>query len=314
MNNLKVAVVGYGHLGRWHADKVKAISESELSFIVEPFAEAREKAKEAHPDCQVVANVEDIFGKVDAAIVVTPTSYHFQVVKKLLEQDIHVFCEKPMTSTVSEAKEIGEILSKKSLTFQVGHSERCHQIWERREEYSNFFEFSPVARINRVAPFKGRATDVDVVQDLMIHDIDLLLYLFKEKPISLSSRGFKIRTDKWDHVSTDFNFSSGLKANITVSRNHVKEMRNLEVTNHCGTLFFDLFENKLLVGKGEEQSDFVKEIPYEKRDHLLIEQQRFYNSILKGDEIFVDYDAGLSAVVLIEKVLESLESGKEILL
>lgn len=314
MKKLKVAVVGYGHLGRWHADKVVALDSSELCFIVEPFKESQERAKENHPNVEVVASVSDIIGKVDAAIVVTPTSFHYEVVKELLSNDIHVFCEKPMTSTTEQALEIGEILKGRELVLQVGHSERCHQIWERRDEFSKFFESAPVARLNRVAAFKGRATDVDVVQDLMIHDIDLLLYLFREKPISLSSKGYKIRTDKWDHVSTDFNFKSGLKANITVSRNHVKEMRNLEVTNQHGTLFFDLFENKLLVGNAGDQSNFVDEIPYEKRDHLLIEQEKFYNSINKGDEIFVNYNDGLNAVELIDKVLLSLEKNEEIIL
>ncbi|WP_372651887.1 Gfo/Idh/MocA family protein [Halobacteriovorax sp.] len=314
MKKLRVAVVGFGHLGRWHADKVSVLEASELAYIVEPFEQAQAKAKEAHPNTIVTTEVKDIIGKVDAAIVVTPTSFHYDVVKELLLNDIHVFCEKPMTSTPEQAVDIGEILEKKNLVFQVGHSERCHQIWERRDEFSKYFEEAPTARLNRVASFKGRATDVDVVQDLMIHDIDLLLYLFRERPVSLSSKGYKIRTDKWDHVSTDFTFKSGLRANITVSRNHVKEMRNLEVTNKCGTLFFDLFENKLLVGSGDAQEDFVQEIPYEKRDHLLIEQEKFYNSILNGDDIFVDFSAGINAVELIDKVLLSLDTEKEILL
>lgn len=314
MKKIRVAVVGYGHLGRWHADKVSVLEASELAYIVEPFEQAQAKAKQAHPTSIVTSEVKDIIGNVDAAIVVTPTSFHYEVVKELLQNDIHVFCEKPMTSTPEQAIDIGEILEKKNLVFQVGHSERCHQIWERRDEFSKYFENAPIARLNRVASFKGRATDVDVVQDLMIHDIDLLLYLFREKPVSLKSKGYKIRTDKWDHVSTDFTFKSGLSANITVSRNHVKEMRNLEVTNNCGTLFFDLFENKLLVGSAEAQEDFVQEIPYEKRDHLLIEQEKFYNSILNGDEIFVGYSDGINAVELIDKVLLSLDTEKEILL
>ncbi len=312
MKKLKVAVVGFGHLGRWHADKVEALEASELTYIVEPFEFAQAKAKEAHPKSIVTGEVSDILGKVDAAIVVTPTSFHFEVVKELLLNDIHVFCEKPMTSTTKQALEIGEILKEKKLIFQVGHSERCHQIWERRDEFSEYFEKAPTARLNRVAAFKGRATDVDVVQDLMIHDIDLLLYLFREKPISLSSKGYKVRTDKWDHVSTDFKFKSGLKANITVSRNHVKEMRNLEVTNKCGTLFFDLFENKLLVGSGKATEEFVQEIPYERRDHLLIEQDKFYRSILNGEEVFVNYQDGFNAVEIIDKVLLSLDNGEEI--
>lgn len=315
MKKINVAVVGFGHLGKWHADKVQALEQSNLSYIVEPFSESAQLAKDKFPDCQVVSNINEVFGKVDAAIVVTPTSFHFEIVKELLENNIHVFCEKPMTSTPEQAKSIGNILKEKSeLIFQVGHSERCHQIWERRDEFKKYFENSPTVRINRVAAFKGRATDVDVVQDLMIHDIDLLLYLFREKPTSLKSTGFKMRTEKWDHVSTDFYFASGLKANITVGRNHVKEMRDVEVINNEGTLFFDLFSNELIVGSASTNEDFTKVIPYEKRDHLYIEQDKFYNSILKGDEVFVNYDDGLIAVEIIDKVLKSLDCRSEVTL
>lgn len=313
MSQLKVAVVGYGHLGKWHAQKVEALEQSNLSYIVEPLEESATVAKLAHPGCEVVSSIEDIYGKVDAAIIVTPTSYHYELTKQLLEHDIHVFCEKPMTSTLEQANEIGEILKKKKdLIFQVGHSERCHQIWERREELDPYFVEEPTVRINRIAAFKGRATDVDVVQDLMIHDIDLLLYLLKEKPTSVKSKGYKIRTDKWDYASSDFTFKSGIKANITVSRNHVKEMRDVEVVNKQGTVFFDLFANKLLIGSATATKDFVQEIPYDKRDHLLMEQDEFYNSIINKSEIFVDVQDGINAVRLIDKVLESLETGKEV--
>ena len=312
LKQLNVAVIGYGHLGRWHADKVVALEQSNLKFIVDPFLESRENAKLKHPDVEVVESVDSILSEVDAAIVVTPTSLHYKVVEKLLKANIHVFCEKPMTSTVADARKIGELLkSNPSLIFQVGHSERCHQIWERKSEFSQYFENAPTVRINRVAEFKGRATDVDVVQDLMIHDIDLLLFLLNEKPTSLRSNGYKIRTDKWDHVTTDFYFKSGVKASICVSRNHIKEMRDVEVVNSKGSLFFDLFQNKLFVGAGNAKENFVEEVPYEKRDHLLIEQNHFYNSILNNDPIFVDYQAGLDAVEIIECVLRSLDSHLE---
>jgi predicted dehydrogenase len=313
LKTLNVAVIGYGHLGRWHADKVVALEQSNLKYIVDPFESSRIKAQEAHPEVEVVSSVNDVIGNIDAAIVVTPTSFHYEVVETLLKNDVHVFCEKPMTSTVDEAKKIGKILKDKpSLILQVGHSERCHQIWERREEFKDYFENAPTVRINRVAEFKGRATDVDVVQDLMIHDIDLLLYLMKETPISLRSTGYKIRTDKWDHVTSEFFFESGMKASITVGRNHIKEMRDVEIINSKGTLFFDLFANKLLVGAGSATEEFVEEIPYERRDHLLIEQDKFYNSILKGYDIFVDYNAGLVAVEIIEAVLKSLDTSNEV--
>lgn len=313
MNKVKVAVIGYGHLGRWHAQKAEAIANSDFIAIVEKFPEAQKKAKEAHPNIQVVSDIEEVMDQIDAAVIVTPTSFHYDLVIKLIENNKHVFCEKPMTSTFEQALKVDSLLKEKEgLVFQVGHSERCHQVWDYKKEYIDFFNSKAVVNINRYAPFKGRATDVDVVQDLMIHDIDLMLYLFEDMPVSVKSNGFKMRTDKWDHVSSDFSFENGRVVNITVGRNAAKEVRELVVTNEFGQLEFDLFQNRLLVAKSSEQSEFVKEISYERRDHLLVEQEKFYSSISTGEKVFVDIQDGLRAMEVIAKVNESLQTNKEV--
>lgn len=316
MKKIKVAIIGYGHLGKWHAQKAEAFPEmAELKYIVEKFPAGMEAAKAAHPKAVVVDDISKCINDIDAAFVVTPTSFHFELVEYLLKNNKHVFCEKPLTETTSESLKLKELLSGKDLVLQVGHSERFHQAWERKESYKQFFEAPAHISLKRVAPFKGRATDVDVVQDLMIHDLDLLVYLFGETPVSVESVGFKMRTNRYDYVSSNFKFKSGHRATITVGRNQTKEVRELEISNKAGTLLVDLMRNEIQEALGSELGpEFVSLDKYEKRDHLLIEHRHFYDSILNHKAPIVSLEDGLLAVKLIDKVIESVTSGREVMI
>lgn len=311
MNKVKVTVIGYGHLGKWHAEKAFNHELSQLVAIVESYEPNQKAAKEKYPDVLIVSSIEDVVDQVDAAVIVTPTSTHFELVKFLLQQGKHVFCEKPLCSKSEEATELRTLL-KEGQVLQVGHSERCHEIWEKKRELFDLIESPWILKINRFAPFKGRATDVDVVQDLMIHDIDLMLHVMQQKPKSICAHGLKIRTTNYDHAVAEFNFSDGSKAFITSGRNSTHEVRELEVLHSSGAIRADLFSNTFQVATNTEFADgsFVQEENYNKRDHLLIEQDYFYKSILNGDKVFVNIDDGAVAVDYIAKVLESIDSNK----
>ena len=312
MKKVKVAVIGYGHLGRWHAQKADGLEHSELVAIVEPFAQNQVKAKEAHPNAKVVSDIGEVMDEIDAAVIVTPTSTHFELVENLLQNNKHVFCEKPLCSTHAQTLKLKDSL--KDQVLQVGHSERCHEAWDKLKPELDNIKSAKMVKLTRYAPFKGRATDVDVVQDLMIHDIDLMLYLFNSKPVKVSSLGHKIRTQNYDHVTSHFYLENGDQVIITSGRNHVSEVRALEVMSESGCLVVDLFANKILHGTNTQYDDgsYVKEEDYAKRDHLLIEQDHFYTSILDNKKPMVDYQDGVNAVYYVTKVLESLESGHTI--
>lgn len=316
MAKIKVAVVGYGHLGKWHAEKACAFPElAELKYIVEKFPASIEAAKKSHPGVQVVDDISKAIHDIDAAFIVTPTSFHFELVEYLIKNNKHVFCEKPLTETTLQSLKLKELLHGKDLVLQVGHSERFHQVWERKEDYKQFFDSPAHITLRRVAPFKGRATDVDVVQDLMIHDLDLLVYLFGEIPISVESMGFKMRTNRYDYVSSNFKFKGGSRATITVGRNQTKEVRELEISNKAGTLLVDLMRNEIQEALGSHLGpEFVSLDKYEKRDHLMIEHKHFYQSITYHKKPIVSLEDGLLAVRLIDKVMESVESGREIMI
>lgn len=307
VKQVRVALFGHGFLGKWHAQKAHAIESSKLTLIVEPYEAYHDDIRKLYPDTLVVRSCdghEDLF---DAAIIASPTSYHYDLCEKLLRLSKHVFCEKPVTSTYAQAQSLRPLL-REELVFQVGHSERCHQVWEERAKLAPYLESDSLIEFTRVAPFKGRATDVDVVQDLMIHDIDLMLWLTDENPVSVEARGFKIRTDYWDHAWAKFHFSSGKTAIITVGRNAVAEQRTVQFTHHTGCLQVDLFRGKTL--ESSALSETVVEKEYPKRDHLLMEQIAFYQSILRNEEPFVSFEDGRRAVYVVEKTLEAISKGR----
>jgi predicted dehydrogenase len=311
MSKIRVAVLGYGHLGKWHCQKVEANQEvADFVAIVEKFPSGQEAAQKNHPHVKVVSDIQEIINEIDAAFVVTPTSTHFELVKYLLENGKHVFCEKPVCSNDQEASRLQAVALDKNVVLQVGHSERFHEAWEKLKP--QFDQLTPpyTVRINRVAPFKGRATDVDVVQDLAIHDLDLLMYLFKQKPISIKASGLKIRTDKYDHANIDVQLEGGAEAFIVVGRNHVKEMRDLEVISKDGMIFVDLFALKISEASQYTDGSFVKEVSYTKRDHLLLEHQSFYHSILNKKPAIVNFKDGMNAVHLVDCTLKAIETMK----
>lgn len=312
MKKVKVATIGYGHLGRWHAQKADQLDNCELVAIVESFGPNKEKALEAHPGVKVVDDISEVMDEIEAAVIVTPTSTHFDLTKKLLENGKNVFCEKPLTATLEQALKLGESLNGQVL--QVGHSERCHQAWELLRNDIDSIKGAATLKIERVAAFKGRATDVDVVQDLMIHDLDLALFLLGKKAVSVKAYGHKIRTGKWDQVNAVVEFEDGSVAMIASGRNHVREVRTLEITHDGGCLFVDLFHNTMAKATDTQYEDgtYVQESTYEKRDHLLLEQENFYHSILERKAPMVDYQDGVNAIKLVQAVTDSLETGKTI--
>jgi len=308
MSKVRVAVIGYGHLGKWHCQKVEAHREvADFVAIVESFPSSQELAKKNHPQVKVVSSISEVIHEIDAAFVVTPTSTHFEMVKYLVDQSKHVFCEKPLCSNDEEALKILDLLRGKKLVLQVGHSERFHSAWDVLTEKFKSLKPPYQIRMNRVAAFKGRATDVDVIQDLAIHDLDLMMFLFSQKPLNISTNALKIRTNNYDHASIIIELENNCSAQITVSRNHVKEIRDLEVTSSQGMIYVDLMNSKIHEASSSNFEDgcFVREFSYEKRDHLLLEHKAFYQSIVENKPAIVTVQDGVRAVHLVDRCLKS---------
>ncbi|MBK24321.1 MAG: hypothetical protein CME70_10025 [Halobacteriovorax sp.] len=313
MKKVKVAVIGCGYLGRWHVEKAISLEDAELVAIVENSQEGKSRASELFPDVRIELDLSEVLNDIDAAIVATPTSTHYSLVNNLINAGKHVFCEKPLTSSLEDAIKLNQIKLPNNLVLQVGHSERFHNVWKTIKsdsELKQFFDDKACITIDRYAPFKGRATDVDVVSDLMIHDLDLLWHLFEEEPKDVYAAGHKINTNKWDHVTAVVNFSSGRRAILICGRGHVEEQRKVQIIGKRGTLLIDLMNYSYsYASPGATPENIVKK-SYEKADHLLEEQKLFYSSILKNLESPVSMSDGIKAVTWVDAVQRSLESGK----
>ena len=307
---VRVAVIGHGYLGRWHVEKAMQLPECKFVAAVDHNLEAQAQFRSKYPEGTIVTSLREIENEIDAAIIVTPTSSHFNFVRELLARKKHIFCEKPLVASLKEALEIQHLCQNSEVVLQVGHSERFHTIWEKRNKFSEFFTPPGIVQMRRMAPFKKRVTDVDVIQDLMIHDIDLMLYLFSEWPISVWAKGYKIRTNKWDFVSANFEFSSTRSITVTASRCHHREIRELEIINESGCFYVDTMNCQYKVVKSNSEQE-IEELNYLKRDHLLEEQRMFYQAINQESPVVVSIDDGVNAIKLAEAVLESLNKGQK---
>ena len=306
---VRTALFGYGHLGKYHAQKCADIDNCDFVAIVETNKKARQAAQTSYPSVQVVDRPEQIMGQVEALIIAVPTSAHYPLVKQGLEMEKHIFCEKPLCQYFSEGEELAQLAQKSQKVLQVGHSERFHQAWKLIEHSPIVREEGGMIRIERVAPFKGRGTDVDVVRDLMSHDLDLLLHVFGERPKKIYAQGFKVRTSQWDHVNCYIILESGRAASITVGRNHVFEKRSLELINQKGCLYIDLCQHEILTAPSLGSNQREK---YEHQDHLLVEQQSFYRCIQNGQSPIVSIEEGIEVLFYLEKILLALESKQVI--
>ena len=162
--------------------------------------------------------------EADAAVIVTPTSFHFELIKTCFKSNLNVFCEKPLTETHAQALEIKEMMRHQgNLKLQVGHSERFHPVWS---ELKNDLKSAVMFNLTRRAPFKGRGADVNIIQDLMIHDFDLLYYFLGKTPISIDASGLKIVSENLDYVKACLDFGGGQTATVTASRASTQEQRD----------------------------------------------------------------------------------------
>jgi predicted dehydrogenase len=303
MKTIPVAVIGYGYLGKWHAQKVDQCQGAKLVAIVEPGAAAQAEAKRNHPQVKVVASINEVMTEVEAVIVVTPTSTHFEVVKDLISKKKHIFCEKPLCATWEEAKSIVKLAqANPDLKIQVGHSERFHPLMDILKEKVSSLSTPFSLEFIRVTSPKGRALDVHVTDDIMIHDIDLLLHVLGQKPISQFPVGFKLHSTKLDFVDVTVLLQGGSKARLKSCREEVEEMRMIHLYGQTGHFKFDLMNYEWTAL--ENGSPLTQKVA--KRDHLLEEQKSFYQAIINNSVVCVTPQEATSNIEFLNQVHTNL--------
>ncbi len=245
MRKLRTAVVGCGHFGRYHADKYAGLPESDFVGVVDPDPAAR-KAVAAKHRVEAFADPADLVGKVDAVSVVVPTVLHFDVAMKLVEAGIHVLVEKPVTETVEQADRLVAAAAAKGTILQVGHLQR---FLIDRLGVKDHIDRPLYIEATRIHAFSPRATDVSVILDLMIHDIDLVLALVGSPVESVMAVGAPVVTKGEDIANVRLGFENGCVANITTSRVSLKTERKMRIFGHESYISLDLAKRKMTAFK-----------------------------------------------------------------
>jgi len=310
---LKVAVVGAGHLGKWHADKYAAAADCELLAVVDTNIEnARDIAQKHGADAY--SDYRDIIPLVDAISLVVPTSLHYKIAREFLEAGIHCLIEKPITESIAEAETLIELARSNKLVLQVGHIERFNSVMigiVERLDKPRFLEST------RLAPFTTRATDVSVILDLMIHDIDIILDLISSPVRKISASGISVLSETIDIANARIEFENNCVANVTASRISRKRERKLRIFQKNTYLSADLQDKLLAVNRKSEldNEDGYKDIRHEEfrfedNDALNLEVLDFINAIKTGGRPKVDGEDGKraleTAIAITTQIKESL--------
>ncbi len=285
MSQIRTAVIGVGHQGRWHADKFAALDRSKLIAVVDT-DEARCREVAGELDVAAVSDYRDLFGEVDAVSIATPTPSHFDIVGACLENGVHVLVEKPLTSTVDEARRLVELAKAKDVVLQVGHLERFNPAVMAVAPSVTAPRFIESLRI---APFKSRGLDVSVVLDLMIHDIDLIHSFARSRMANVDAVGQCIFSRHVDIANARITFENGCVANVTSSRISVKTERAIRIFESSAYHSIDLFEKKSTSYRaiGDDPVEGPEDISIEKlsfdaSDALLEQARAFLYSVAGG--------------------------------
>ncbi|OGU62858.1 MAG: oxidoreductase [Ignavibacteria bacterium RBG_13_36_8] len=327
MNTLKIGVIGIGHLGKLHTKLLREVNNCELTGIFDTdIGKAKSAGKEF--SVNVFDDLDGLLGAVDAVSIAATTSAHYELVKKAFELGKRVFVEKPITAAIHEAEELVELADKKNLTLQVGHIERFNPALVSLEKYNLDPKF---IQTDRLAQFNPRGTDVAVVLDLMIHDIDIILSLVKSEVKNVNASGVAVVSDNVDIANARIEFENGAVANVTASRISQKKMRKMRMFQRDAYISLDFItgvsevyrlvspeemkNGKFIsfgeMGVGTKKKMVVYEQPEQKEINALKhELQLFVDATLNNEKPVVSGYDGLKALRVAEIILKKIEESK----
>ena len=313
MERIKAGVIGVGYLGRFHAQKYAALANVELVGVVDIDAD---KAAQVARECQTrdYTDFRELLPLVQAVSVAVPTTQHYVVVQECLNRQIDVLAEKPLATTVAEAEELVVLAREKGRILQVGHLERFNPAMEelvRRVREPHFIE------IHRLAFFKERGIDVDVVRDLMIHDLDLVLSLVPGAVTEIRAAGVSVLTDSIDLANARLEFDTGCIANLTASRISIKNMRKFRLFQPKTYLSVDFEARELMVVEhtgepgGILPGIHLENIKFPPADPLMKEIAAFVEAVTTRQEPVVSGEAGKDALALALAVNAAMRQAQQ---
>ena len=315
MEKIKAGVVGVGYLGQFHAEKYAKIKEVELVGVVDiDKPRAKEIAKRYRT--QPFFHHADLFHRVQAVSIAVPTPLHYSIAKDFFLKGIDVLLEKPISNTIEEAEELVGLAESKGLIFQAGHLERFNGALLALEGIIRNPRF---IESHRLAPFSKRGIDVNVVLDLMIHDIDILLSWIPSEVKQIHAVGLPILTRDIDIANARLEFENGCTANLTASRVSKEKVRKTRIFQPNGTLSIDYLSQKVSVSKkvthpekDEEGSEVVtQEIPVEKVDALEAEIRSFIQTVKIRKNIRVSGKDGKRALEVALRIIQKINDSAE---
>jgi predicted dehydrogenase len=299
MQRIRTAVIGVGYLGRFHAQKYATLPQSQLVAVVDNDEAARSRVA-AELGCRAVASHAEVLGAVDAVSIATPTPSHYAIARDCLAHGLHVLVEKPVTETPGQARELIELAERKGRVLQVGHLERFNPAIRALEGTLGTPRF---VESHRLAPFRERGTDVNVVLDLMIHDIDLIQSIVRAPVASIDAVGTSVFSPGLDIANARIRYANGCVANTTASRVSMKTERKLRLFQDDAYISIDLQQKLLTIvrkppaGSGATLGQVsIEERSYEQGDALQQEIEAFLDSIRDGRPPVVSGADGLRAL------------------
>ncbi|WKZ70782.1 MAG: Gfo/Idh/MocA family oxidoreductase [Melioribacteraceae bacterium] len=327
MSKLKVGVIGTGHLGKIHTKLFKDVENTELIGIYDiDESKASQAAKEFNT--KSFSKLDDLLNEVDGVSIVATTSAHYELAKKAFEKNVHVLVEKPITATIEQAEELVKIADEKNLILQVGHIERFNPALLSLEKYDLNPKF---IQTDRLAQFNPRGTDVAVVLDLMIHDIDIILSLVRSDVKEIKASGVAVVSDNIDIANARLEFVNGAVANVTASRISQKKMRKMRMFQQSGYIALDFITGvaevyRLINQKEMDENHFLsfgemgvgdkkKFVVYEQPEIIQVnalkhELELFVNAITTKTKPVVSGSDGLKALKVADEIIKKIEESR----
>ena len=297
-NKIRVGVIGLGYLGKFHYQKYKLNRSVNLTSVVDQqienldFIDSKKIIK-----TDKYANIID---NVDAVSIVTPTKTHYKIAKFFLENKKHVLLEKPMTETVPQANKLNSLAKRNKCILQIGHLEQFNPAVKKLKQS---FKNPQFIEVHRLCQFNPRANDVDVVLDLMIHDIDIVMSLVKKRIKNISVSGKKIITDLTDIANVRIEFSDNIIANLTASRISTKNERKMRIFSNKAYYSIDFINSELKqLIKNDKNKFITKVFKFKKADSLKEEINNFINTCYGKDISMTDGVAGEIALKVAKRI------------
>lgn len=319
---LKVGVFGVGHLGKFHLNNWRDIKDVELVGFYDPNDSAAQEVSEKYQLARFV-EAGTLMDTVDAVDIVAPTNFHFDLCKLAMRKGKHVFVEKPLANTMEEARELVKLAKESNIKFQVGHVERFNPAFLAVQNLS----LNPMfIEVHRLAEFNPRGTEVSVILDLMIHDIDIILSIVKSEVKNLSASGVAVMTDTPDIANVRIEFNNGCVANLTSSRISMKKMRKMRVFQKDAYIGMDFLNKKTEIIKLKTPQDvdafsFDLETPHGKRtiaianplvpevNAIKLELEKFRDSINNNTPVVVSEVDGFRAMDVAHQILQKIKNN-----